>query len=49
MGIRFSYEFARQFKGYEDYVPLFIRPWVLSMRQWLFSVFGENIDTPKKH
>lgn len=47
MGHRFTYEFARITQ--ERYTsPLFIRPAILSLRQWLLSCWGEDVSTLAK-
>jgi len=38
--LRFTYEFAREIP---ENIPLFIRPWVLATRQWLFSCYSEGL------
>ena len=49
MGSRFVYEFARDMPGmYNLYLPSFLRPSLLSKRQWVLSVHGENINTASK-
>ncbi len=47
MGYRFAWEFARESQS-RYYFPLFIRPFFLSLRQWLLSSYGEDCTTPAK-
>lgn len=47
MGYRFTYEFARE--PQERYTcPRFLRPALISLRQWLLSCKGEDVITQKK-
>lgn len=48
MGLRFTYEFARTTQSRFLLVPPFLRPYLLSLRQWLLSSHGEGCDTDEK-
>jgi len=48
MGLRFLYEFTMNFQLRWKFIPVFARPWALSMRQWLFSSYGEDCITKEK-
>lgn len=48
MGLRFLYEFAMQSQLRFCYVPNLIKPHLLSLRQWLFSSYGEDCTTKSK-
>jgi glutathione S-transferase len=47
MGHRFTYEFARTTQS-RFFFPLWMRPSVLSFRQWLLSCYGEDVTTDSK-
>jgi glutathione S-transferase len=47
-GNRFCFEFARKLSPSAP-IPRIIRPYILRLRQWLFSVFGEGIESPYQH
>ena len=48
MGQRFYWEFARTTQFRFIIVPKFMRPYLLSLRQWLLSVYGEDCITQDK-
>ncbi len=48
MGLRFTYEFARTTQFRFWLIPSFFRPYLLSLRQWLLSSYGEGCDTEEK-
>ena len=48
MGERFHYEFAMNAQLRWKIIPNFMRPSLLSLRQWLFSSYGEDCTTDEK-
>lgn len=48
MGLRFCYEFGMNAQTRLKFVPMFMRPSLLSLRQWLFSSYGEDCTTEEK-
>lgn len=48
MGLRFTYEFARTSQSRYWLIPPFLRPYLLSLRQWLLSSYGEDCNTQEK-
>lgn len=48
MGLRFWYEFGMNAQLRLKFVPGFMRPTLLSLRQWLFSSYGEDCTTKAK-
>lgn len=48
MGERFYYEFTMQAPFRLKFVPHFMRPYLMSLRQWLLSSYGEDCTTQRK-
>lgn len=48
MGLRFTYEFARTTQFRYSLIPSCLLPYILSLRQWLLSSYGEGCDTEEK-
>jgi glutathione S-transferase len=48
MGLRFFYEFAMNVQLRWKFIPGFLMPYLLGLRQWLFSSYGEDCTTDRK-
>lgn len=48
MGLRFTYEFARTSQSRFKWIPNICKPYLLSLRQWLLSSYGEDCNTEEK-
>ena len=48
MGLRFCYEFGMKTQYRLMFIPFFCRPYLIGLRQWLLSSYGEDCTTKTK-